>query len=198
MAFPQKIIIIGLTGPIAGGKGIVAELLRKKGFFYSSTSDRVREEARKRGVEITRENLQKVADSLRREFGPEILAKRTWEIVKNQSNTRVVIDSIRGEAEVDYLKRRPNFYLIGVTAPRRLRYQRVISRQREYDPMEWGEFVKIDEADFKSGQEKKGRNIKACLKKSDFLIENVGTLKNLEKEIGEILKKILYGKASKA
>ena len=193
MAFPQKIIIIGLTGPIAGGKGIVAEFLRKKGFFYSSTSDRVREEARKREVEITRESLQKIADDLRRKFGPEVLAKRTWGMIENQSNTQAVIDSIRGEAEVDYLKGRPNFYLIGVTAPRRLRYQRVISRQRESDPMKWEEFLRIDKIDFKSGRGKEGRYIKACLKKSDFLIENVGTLRNLEEEIGKILKKILYG-----
>jgi len=61
-------IISGLTGPIAGGKGMVAELLKKKGFFYSSTSDRVREEIGERGMEITRENLQKIADNLRHEF----------------------------------------------------------------------------------------------------------------------------------
>jgi len=198
MAFPQKITIVGLTGPIAGGKGVVAEFLRKKGFFYSSTSDRVREEARKKGVEITRENLQKIADDLRRKFGPEALAKRTWEIIKNQSSTQAVIDSIRGEAEVDYLKGRPNFHLIGVTAPRRLRYQRVISRQRESDPMKWEEFSRIDKIDFKSGQGRDGRNIKACLKKSDFLIENIKTLRNLKEEIEEVLNKILYGEVNKA
>jgi len=191
MAFPQKIIIVGLTGPIAGGKGVVAEFLRKKGFFYSSTSDRVREEARKRGVEITRESLQKIADDLRRKFGPEVLAKRTWEIIKNQSNTQAVIDSIRGEAEVDYLKGRPNFYLIGVTAPRRSRYQRVISRQRESDPMKWEEFLRIDKIDFKSGQGKVGRNIKKCLGKADFLLINNKSLVELNDKISEILAKLL-------
>jgi len=85
-----------------------------------------------------------------------------------------------------------------VTAPRRLRYQRVMSRQRESDPMKWEEFLRIDKIDFKSGQGKEGRNIKACLKKSDFLIENIGTLRNLEEEIREILKKILYGETNKA
>lgn len=78
-----------------------------------------------------------------------------------------------------------------------MRYQRVISRQRESDPMKWEEFLRIDKNDFKSGQGKKGRNIKACLKKSDFLIENVGIIRNLEEEIEEILKKILYGEANK-
>jgi len=189
MAFPQR-IIIGLTGPIAGGKGLVAEFLRRKGFFYSSTSDRVREEIRERGIETTREILQEIADGLRRKFGPEVLAKRTWEIIKSQSNPRVVIDSIRGEAEVDYLKKKPNFYLIGVTAPRRLRYQRVISRQRESDPIKWKEFLRIDKIDFKSGQGKEGRNIKACLKKSDFLIVNDGSLEKLKNRVKLVMDKL--------
>jgi len=189
MAFPQR-IIIGLTGPIAGGKGLVAEFLRRKGFFYSSTSDRVREEIRERGIETTREILQEIADGLRRKFGPEVLAKRTWEIIKSQSNPRVVIDSIRGEAEVDYLKKKPNFYLIGVTAPRRLRYQRVISRQRESDPIKWKECLRIDKIDFKSGQGKEGRNIKACLKKSDFLIVNDGSLEKLKNRVKLVMDKL--------
>jgi len=183
-------IVIGLTGPIAGGKGLVAEFLRRKGFFYSSTSDRVREEIRERGIETTREILQEIADGLRRKFGPEVLAKRTWEIIKSQSNPRVVIDSIRGEAEVDYLKKKPNFYLIGVTAPRRLRYQRVISRQRESDPIKWKEFLRIDKIDFKSGQGKEGRNIKACLKKSDFLIVNDGSLEKLKNRVKLVMDKL--------
>ena len=183
-------IIIGLTGPIAGGKGIVAEFLKKKGFFYSSTSDRVREEIEKRGIEITRENLQKIADDLRHEFGGEVLAKRTWEIVREKGGDRVVIDSIRGEAEVDFLKKKPNFYLIGVTAPRRLRYQRLLSRQRESDPVEWKDFLRIDRIDFKSGQGEKGRNIKACLKKADYVLINKGTIKELEAKMEEILTKI--------
>ncbi|PIS15162.1 hypothetical protein COT63_01405 [Candidatus Shapirobacteria bacterium CG09_land_8_20_14_0_10_38_17] len=190
MAFPRKMIVIGLTGPIAGGKGLVAEFLRRKGFFYSSTSDRVREEIRERGIETTREILQEIADGLRRKFGPEVLAKRTWEIIKSQSNPRVVIDSIRGEAEVDYLKKKPNFYLIGVTAPRRLRYQRVISRQRESDPIKWKEFLRIDKIDFKSGQGKEGRNIKACLKKSDFLIVNDGSLEKLKNRVKLVMDKL--------
>jgi len=183
-------IIIGLTGPIAGGKGMVAELLKKKGFFYSSTSDRVREEIRKGEMEITRENLQKIADNLRNEFGGEILAKRTWEKVGKKGGAKVVIDSIRGEAEVDFLKKKPNFYLIGVTAPRRLRYQRLASRQRESDPVGWKDFLKIDRIDFRSGKGKKGRNIKACLRKADYVLINKGTIKELEAKVEEILAKI--------
>lgn len=186
MKLKTKKLVIGLTGPMGAGHGMVAEYLKKKGFFYSSTSERVREECRKRGIEITRSNLQEVADKLRRKFEPEVLAKRTWEIVKKCP--LAVVDSIRGIAEVDFLKTKPNFYLIGITAPRRIRYQRVVSRNRESDPITWKGFLAADRKDFKSGQGKFGRNITVCLKKADFLIVNDGTIKELEKKIESWLK----------
>ena len=177
----KKSIIIGLTGPMGAGHGMVAEYLKRRGFFYSSTSERVREECRQRGAEITRDSLQDVADELRRQFGPEILAKKTWKIVKKYS--LAVIDSIRGVTEVDFLKNKPNFYLIGITAPRKVRYQRVVSRHRELDPITWRDFLAADKKDFKSGQGKFGRNIIACLKKADLLVVNDGTVKQLEKKV---------------
>lgn len=190
MATQKKKIVIGLTGPIAGGKGIVADFLKEKNFFYSSTSDRVREELKKGKLEVTRENLQKIADELRKKFGPEVLAKRTWDKIIKQKKNFSVIDSIRGEAEVDFLKTKPNFYLIGITAPRKLRFQRVKERSRESDPVTWKKFLEIDKADFKSGQGKFGRNIKSCLGKTDFLIKNLTTVKNIYNQIKNILVKI--------
>lgn len=185
-----KKIIIGLTGPLSGGKGTVAEILKEKGFFCTSLSDRIREEIVFRGGEITRENLQDVADGLRQEFGPQILAERSWKIVASQSGNSV-IESIRSIGEVDFLKRKPRFVLIGVTAPRELRYQRMAERTRAGDPLSWEEFVRLDEKDFKSGRDGNGRDIEACLKKSDHLIENTGTVGELKRNIDRILKKIL-------
>ena len=177
----QKQLILGLTGPMGAGHGMLAEYLKKKGFFYSSTSDRVREECRRKGIEITRNNLQDVVDGLRRRFGPDVLSKRTWKIVAK--HPLAIIDGIRGMAEVEFFKSKPNFYLLGVTAPKRVRFQRVIARNRESDPMTWKAFLAADKKDFKSGQGKFGRNIPACLKKDDFLVINNGTIKELEKKI---------------
>lgn len=188
MARKKQKIIIGLTGPMAGGKGVVAEYLKNKGFYYSSTSERVREECRKKMIEITRDSLQNTADKLRRQFGPEVLAKRTWKIVKKYPLS--VIDSIRGIAEVDFLKEKPNFHLIGVTASQKSRYQRLVSRNRESDPIAWEAFLAADRKDFKSGRGKFGRNIKACLKKSDLLLHNNQKVKDLEKKVEKYLKKI--------
>ncbi len=185
-----KKIIIGLTGPLSGGKGTMAEILKEKGFFCTSLSDRIREEIVFRGGEITRENLQNVADGLRQEFGPQILAERSWKTVASQSGNSV-IESIRSIGEVDFLKRKPGFVLIGVTAPREVRYRRTVERTRVGDPLSWEEFVRLDKKDFKSGKDGNGRDIEACLKKSDYLIENTGTVGELNLAVDKILKKIL-------
>lgn len=183
-------IVIGLVSPISAGKGTVIDFLKKKGFFCLSLSDRIREELTSRGEEITRENLQRVADELRTDFGPDVLAKRTWQIAEEQDNPHVGIDSIRGLAEVDFLKTRPNFYLIGLDASAEIRFARVKARAREADPLTWEEFIRVDQKDFFS-QNGQGRNIKACLEKADFLVENNGTIADLEAKIEEILVKIL-------
>ena len=56
-------MIVGLTGTKASGKGEVAEILKKRGFAYSSTSDRVREEAVARGlINYTIKDLQYIGN----------------------------------------------------------------------------------------------------------------------------------------
>ena len=63
--------VVGLTGPIAGGKSVAAELFRKElGFVYFSLSDRVREAAKARGLkDAKREELQNIGDEYRKNFG---------------------------------------------------------------------------------------------------------------------------------
>ena len=69
-------MIIGLTGKNASGKGEVANYLKSKGFIYYSLSDVIREEATKRGLEHSRENLINLGNELREKFGPKHLAQQ--------------------------------------------------------------------------------------------------------------------------
>ena len=187
----RKKVIIGLTGKLGSGKGTIAEILATKGFFATSLSDRIREEIRHRGLEITRERLLEVSDELRRKEGPTVLAKRTWEMVILCGKDRVVIDSIRGEAEVDYLTKQPGFYLVGVTVDVETRFLRIKERGRESDPQTLEEFKKVEERDVRSGKGLVGRNIQACLDKAEYTIENNGTVEELEKKIDKILVEVL-------
>ncbi len=183
-------IVIGLVSPISAGKGTVVEFLQKKGFLALSLSDRIREEITSRNQKITRERLLAVADELRQNFGSAVLAHRTWQIAQNQNNQKIVIDSIRGIAEVDFFKNKPGFYLIGIKAPRKKRFVWAKKRAREGEPLTWEEFVKVDKKDFFSGDGQVGRNIPACLKKADDIIDNEGTVKDLENKVEKVLEKI--------
>jgi len=188
----EKRLIVGLTGKLGSGKGTIAEYLAGKGFWVTSLSDRIREEIKSRGEEVTREKLLQVADELRQYFGPEVLAKRTWEKLVAAGVSKAVIDSIRGEAEVDFLKGKEGFVLLGVVADPKVRFERVKARQRESDPQTLEEFLAVEEKDIKSGQGKVGRDIEKCLEKADFIIENNGTIEQLQKKIEEILLKEFY------
>ena len=71
-------IILGLCGENCSGKGTVADYLIKRGFYYFSLSDIIREELAKSGIEPTRDNMVK-GNELRETLGPSILAKRAIE-----------------------------------------------------------------------------------------------------------------------
>jgi len=170
-------IVFGLTGLPYAGKGVAADYLTKKhNFFYSSLSDRIREEIRKRGQTITRDSLQAIGGELRRKYGGSVLAKRTWEKTSESSFQKVVIDAIRAREEVVFLKTKKRFYLIGVSASSKTRFKRMVGKGRESDdPKRWNDFLKMEKRDNRS----EGRDIHGCLKMADFTLENNGSKKEL-------------------
>ncbi len=122
-------MIIGLTGKNGSGKTAVSEYLISRGFEYHSLSDAIREEIRKRGLQITREVLIDVGNELREKFGPGILAER---ILPNlESDQNYVIDSIRNPQEVDVLRSRSDFTLLALEAEQATRFERSRRRGRE-------------------------------------------------------------------
>lgn len=178
--------IIGFAGKNCSGKGEAVKYLTEKyNFIAASLSDRIRDEIRRKGEEITRETLQQTAGDLRKEFGPYVLAKRTWEKISEQNIEKTVIDSIRSSEEVEFFKKLPNFYLIAIEANPKLRFERMIKRANRghTDPKTWEEFVEEEVRD-DTGD---GRDIEACIKMADFQITNEGT----EQELFESLDKIL-------
>ena len=94
-------MVIGLTGPNAAGKGEAALYIKSKGFVYHSLSDILREEAKKSGIEASRENLIRLGNELRRKNGPAFLAIRAIKGLRNTENH--IVDSIRNPAEIEAL-----------------------------------------------------------------------------------------------
>jgi dCMP deaminase len=180
-------MLIGLTGRNAAGKGEVARYLQKKSFYYYSLSDAIRDEIRSRGDELTRERLIVVGNELRQKYGANILAERI--LAKIEDDKHYIIDSIRNPAEVDAFRAAKHFKLVRVDAPADLRFQRILSRQRESDPRTLEEFIALEDREAE-GDDSSQNLVKVELM-ADHALVNDGALEKLYPQIDELLLRLL-------
>ncbi len=166
-------LVIGLTGENCSGKGISAEYLKKRGFYYLSLSDFIREELAEENAEITRESMIAKGNDMRARFGQGILAQRA--VHKMEKDRNYIIDSIRNPGEVRELKKLRNFVLVHVQSPAEIRFERMRARKRESDPQTFEAFKVIEEAEMK----KEGQNLGETTKMADRKIENGAELQDL-------------------
>ncbi len=179
-------MIIGLTGSLAAGKEVVSDFFKEKNFVYFSLSQEVRSVAKERGIELTRKNLQDLGNELRETEGIGVLAKRILNKIKENSNPNIIVDGIRNPAEIDVLKELNNFFLIAVDAPKKIRFDRFVKRNRESDPKIWEEFLKVDARDKGEGESETGQGVGKCMGRADFTLENNSTLEEIQNKL-EIL-----------
>jgi len=182
-------MIIGLTGTLAAGKGIVSDFLKKQGFVYLSLSDELREIVRQRKIQVTRENLQNIGNELRNQEGAGILAKLVKEKILTQQYRNAIVDGIRNPAEIKVLRDIKNFFLVVVDAPREIRFKRMVERNRESDPKEWEDFLKVDARDQEEADEK-GQQVRKCMEQADFILTNDRTLEEAEQKVIKLYEQI--------
>jgi len=168
-------LVIGLTGENCAGKSTVADYLKKKGFYFLSLSDILREELKAEGKALTRENLINKGNDLRAKFGPGVLAKKTIAKIEKARDRNYVIDSIRTPGEVEELKKLQNFFLLYITAPPEVRFERIKRRDREEDPKTFEAFLEIEKLEMENAEKTK-QNLKATFALADKKIENIGNL----------------------
>src|SRR5262245_11739648 len=138
----DSVMIIGLTGKNAAGKGTVSELLRQKSFYYYSLSDVIRDNLREIGRPLTRENLFQMGNELRARHGSQVLAEII--IKRLEPDKNYVVDSFRHPAEVEAFRKRPHFTFVVVEAPAAVRFERLRARRRAGDPTTLEEFIETE------------------------------------------------------
>jgi len=183
-------MIIGICGRVAAGKETLTSFLRDKGFVYLESSKLINEELERRGLEITRKNQQDVADELRNKQGVGVLMQMFLDkISKENLGSNVIIDSLRNSGEAVFLREKvPGFVLIGVDAPQKIRFERIISRGKPSDPKTWEEFLKADSRDNFDTENPMGQQTGKLLELADFVVINDGNLTRARKEIEEAWK----------
>ncbi len=166
------------------GKDSVAEYLIKKGFTHFSLSDLIREELGRRGVEVTRDNLIKVANDLRESYGHSVLGDRALEKMKGKTGD-FVISSIRHPAEVKALKKNGHFFLAEVRAPIKTRFERIKERDRENDPKTMKELEEKEKLESQTSGP--GQQLTNVIKMAEYVIMNDSTLNKLHKKTEKLL-----------
>lgn len=177
-------MIVGLTGKFAAGKGTVADHLKEQGFRYHSLSDVLREELAARGVPESREALLAVGNELRRDGGPDVLARRIQGRLLDGADH--IVDSIRNPAEVAALREVPGFFLLGVDADRRIRFERLIARGRQGDPETFEQFVALEDQETHSTDPSTQR-LHATFALADEVVANDADVDELERLVDAVV-----------
>lgn len=181
-------MIVGITGFLASGKGVVSEYLKEKGFIIYSCSDEIREECRKENIEITRDNLQKTGNLLREKYGPNILAKRLSDRIKLKGlENNYVIESIRTEGEINELKKLSKFNLVFIDADEKTRYQRAKERLKEKEHIDSFENFLASEKKEMNNTDPNSQNLLKCKELSEFILDNNGSIEDLKHQIEDLL-----------
>lgn len=177
-------MVLGLTGPNASGKGEVAKYLQSKGYLVYSLSDGLREEAKKAGLDESRKTLINFGYRVRKKYGEAILVKKIYQKIGEQKN--IVIDSIRNPGEIKELRKLSTVFILGIDAPEKLRYQRLLKRGRLGDLKNFKEFIQAEKKE--NSNRKFAQQIGECVKLADKVIINDGSLKTLQQKVNTFLK----------
>ncbi|MBW3016048.1 AAA family ATPase [Candidatus Woesearchaeota archaeon] len=182
-------MILGVTGLYAAGKDTLAKILQEKGFFHISLSDMIREEAKKRKLKDTRENMMKLGNELRKTQGNGVLAR--WAIQKMEWDKNYVVTSVRNPVEVEVLRTKPSSALINVFASEKTRWNRMQKRKKAHnrnDDLTTYEEFKAKEQQESENTDPSKQQLNTVIKMSDLTISNDGTEEQLRQKTEKMLK----------
>jgi len=175
--------VIGFTGLPGSGKSTAIDAIRNLGKIITM-GDVIRNEAKKRGIEPTGENLGKIAKELREKGGDGIVAEKCVELIKQLKDDIIFIDGIRSQFEIDVFRNHWKFPIIATVIDEKTRFERLFERGRSDDPKELEEFRERDKREI-------GFGLKEVVNKADYKIENSSTIEFLQEETIKLVKKLL-------
>ncbi|MCL5412190.1 MAG: AAA family ATPase [Candidatus Marsarchaeota archaeon] len=177
-------VVICLTGMPGSGKSSMASALRSKGFTTVEMGEIVRSIMRRRGMKIDNFTLRNFALQLRERYGAMAVAKLTAREIRRKKGDIAVV-GVRGSKEIEYFKEHINdrIYVVAITAPQRVRYNRMIQRHRSDEVHSYSAFLWRERRELRYG-------VKGAMADADFIVSNAGTRRTLIKSASELVASI--------
>lgn len=176
-------IILGFVGQIASGKDVSKKYLAEK---YGAQSCRfssiLRDVLTRIGVEIKRENLQKISTVLRQNFGEDLLANAIAKDAANFNSDIVIVDGVRRMTDIVHLNELPHFFLVKIEADPKLRYERMKTRNENV-----GDAKKSYEDFLKDQDVEADKEIPAVMATAKYVLNNDGSLEDLFKQLDKLI-----------
>ena len=126
------------------GKSTIAAGLKLKGYKIINMGDAVRAEAKKRNLEPSGENLGKIMLELREQNGPSAVAQLIEPEINKSSSNVIVIDGIRSNDEIQFLKQLGIVKILSIHASTDTRFDYLTKRGRSDDPQDKENFEHRD------------------------------------------------------
>lgn len=176
-------LIIGLTGRLGSGKGYAAAYLeRRYGGVTFKFSAYLSQALDVMALENSRDNLVKLSEALRREFGEQVLSYALAKDAVASDAPVVVVDGIRRVDDLAALEPLPNFALVAVEATPEIRFKRIAGRGEKTDEqgISYEEFM---------AQEQRSTEITVptVMARASHRISNDGTVEELERAVDDLM-----------
>lgn len=176
-------LVVGLAGMPGAGKSVVVNVAKER-YDIVVMGDVVRDEARRRGLEPTPENIGKTMLTLRCEEGNSIIAKKCIPKIEQTKESKVLVDGIRSLHEVEeFRKHFPKFTLIAIHSSPETRFKRLYRRQRSDDPQNWEIFSERDARELSVG-------LGNAIAMAEHIIINEEELYVVKQKAKEVFKKV--------
>jgi dephospho-CoA kinase len=176
------VALLGLPG---SGKDAAADIISKElGFYQIRMSEVLSSYLSELGVTPTRESLREYGIRLRKEKGPHIVAELTYHRIIKEKAPGFVINGIRNIEEVDFFREKfgSDFISIAIYSPRKLRYLRLVQRNRSgFDRRDYSSFLRDDRIEVELF------GLGNAIALADELVVNDGSLEDLKKSLLKIL-----------